>query len=102
MNGPTLSAQGPAVATVAALVAAFPHLPVVDVHLSTITPRQVDLSVYEDMAAFEQWRAALGLDPAAVVLGTGTTTAWLRVCGEWSGVPVELTGYGVSLPEGGA
>nr|BFD92055.1 hypothetical protein KitaXyl93_34150 [Kitasatospora sp. Xyl93] len=60
----------------------------------------VRIALHNDLAAFEQWRTALGLDPAAVdhKHRRGTTLAWLIVPGLLHGVPVELVGY-YTLPE---
>ncbi|MFJ7278148.1 hypothetical protein [Kitasatospora sp. NPDC098663] len=50
------------------------------------------------LADFEQWRQALGLDPAGVDLATTGTFAWLDVTTTYAGTPIRLVGY-FELPE---
>ncbi|MEV0187181.1 hypothetical protein AB0I39_01430 [Kitasatospora purpeofusca] len=42
---------------------------------------------------FEQWRQALGIDPADVDHDAMGTTAWLRADTTYAGVPLTLLGY---------
>ncbi|MFI6849049.1 hypothetical protein OG535_21290 [Kitasatospora sp. NBC_00085] len=60
----------------------------------------VRLALHDGLDQFEQWRAALGLDPAAVdhKKSYGGTLAWLIVTGERYGVPVELVSF-YDLPD---
>ncbi|MFF2074622.1 hypothetical protein ACFVXG_07685 [Kitasatospora sp. NPDC058162] len=60
----------------------------------------VHLTMYGDLSGFEQWRAALDLNPADVdhKHSLGGTTAWLVVTGTAYGVPVALYGF-YDLPE---
>lgn len=60
----------------------------------------VRITLHDGLDQFERWRAALGLDPAAVnhKHSYGGTLAWLIVTGMLHGVPVELVGY-YDLPE---
>ncbi|GAA4859651.1 hypothetical protein [Kitasatospora terrestris] len=54
----------------------------------------VSLALHDGLGHFEQWREALGLDPAAVRASLDEDyTNWLEVSGEWSGVPVQVIGY---------
>ncbi|RKT18155.1 hypothetical protein BX285_2572 [Streptomyces sp. 1114.5] len=57
-------------------------------------------TLHDDLNGFEQWRAALDLDPAAVELkhNDGSVLAWLIVTGTVFGAPVELVGF-YNLPE---
>ncbi|MET8623593.1 hypothetical protein ABZW30_07530 [Kitasatospora sp. NPDC004669] len=50
------------------------------------------------LADFEQWRQALGLDPAEVDLDTTGCFAWLSVTTTYAGTPLTLVGY-FNLPE---
>ncbi|MEV7023237.1 hypothetical protein [Kitasatospora sp. NPDC093558] len=45
------------------------------------------------LADFEQWRHALGIDPAAVEHETTGTFAWLIVTTTHAGTPLTLVGY---------
>ncbi|MFJ9693282.1 hypothetical protein [Kitasatospora sp. NPDC101183] len=50
------------------------------------------------LAAFEQWRQALGVDPAVVDHETTGTLAWLDATTTYAGTPIRLVGY-FTLPE---
>ncbi|MFB7663962.1 hypothetical protein ACFC1R_08440 [Kitasatospora sp. NPDC056138] len=50
------------------------------------------------LADFEQWRQALGLDPAGVDLETTGSLAWLSVTTTYAGTPLTLVGY-FNLPK---
>ncbi|MEV0191875.1 hypothetical protein AB0I39_25485 [Kitasatospora purpeofusca] len=45
------------------------------------------------LSDFEQWRQALGADPAAVDHASTGTHAWLIVDTAYAGVPLTLTGH---------
>ncbi|MFG3051282.1 hypothetical protein ACGFZP_10080 [Kitasatospora sp. NPDC048239] len=45
------------------------------------------------LSDFEQWRQALGVDPAAVEHGSTGPHAWLSAATTYAGVPLSLTGY---------
>ncbi|WP_052847421.1 hypothetical protein [Streptomyces avicenniae] len=94
MSTETFTGQSPAVTALAAMLAAFGDLPPVSVGLSRHYPGRLDLSLHNDLAAFEEWRAALGLDLAGVEL----VADWLTVTGTWGGAEVKLTGHGVTVP----
>ncbi|MFF4821222.1 hypothetical protein ACFY2K_42340 [Kitasatospora sp. NPDC001309] len=53
----------------------------------------VKLSLHRGLDTFEQWREALGLDPATTDDGEYGTSRWLTAYGISHGVPVEVTGY---------
>ncbi|MFI2315985.1 hypothetical protein AMK17_28380 [Streptomyces sp. CB00072] len=108
MSEPTMSGLSAAVTALASLMARFPDLPAVDVHVSTIFPDQLELSAHNDLAAFEAWREALGIAPGAVVhkvQSRGTTrvldahavftAARLRLVG-YSVIPAPVAGLGVA------
>lgn len=48
--------------------------------------------------AFEVWRVALVIPPDDVELVSWDGDTWLRGTGLFRGVPVELTGFGMSVP----
>ncbi|MGW7645045.1 hypothetical protein [Streptomyces bobili] len=79
----------------------FPHLPAPHVHLSAAFTEQLDVSLHDELltresfAAFEVWRAALGIAPDAVtfhVQSDGRTRV-LRAACEFGGADVTLTAY---------
>ncbi|MCG6494902.1 hypothetical protein [Kitasatospora sp. A2-31] len=57
------------------------------------------IALHDGLDQFEQWRAALDLDPAGVDHKRRGTLAWLTVTEECYGVPVELVGF-YSVPAG--
>ncbi|MFI9327808.1 hypothetical protein ACIGZJ_09710 [Kitasatospora sp. NPDC052868] len=59
----------------------------------------VKLSLHGSLTEFEEWREALGLDPATADSGECDTTHWLTVYGISHGVPVEVNGF-YHLPDG--
>jgi hypothetical protein len=76
----------------------FPHLPVVDVHVSRIRPDRLELTLHRDLSAFETWRAALGIPADTLTyleLEQGSTgpTLCLQGTAEYAGATVELTGF---------
>ncbi|GGS25855.1 hypothetical protein F2B00_32235 [Streptomyces parvus] len=95
MSAPKMSGLSAAVTVLASLIARFPELPAVDVHVSTIFPDQVELSAHNDLAAFEAWREALGIDPWAVVhkVQSRGTTRVLDAHAVFTGVRLRLVGY---------
>lgn len=93
------------------LAADFSHLPAPDVHLSSVYPMRVELTLHGrdderySFAAFEGWRDALGIDPDAVTfhLQANGHTRVLRTLAEYAGAQVELVAYApVPAPVGGA
>ncbi|MFF2616389.1 hypothetical protein [Kitasatospora sp. NPDC058046] len=55
----------------------------------------LDISLHYGVDQFEQWRQALGIDPAGVGLDTTESGAfgWLSVTTTHAGVPLKVTGY---------
>ncbi|MEU3143778.1 MULTISPECIES: hypothetical protein [unclassified Streptomyces] len=119
MSG-TLTLGGLAVALRALRMLAldFGHLPAADVRLSPIDPGQVELLLYSvtpdgdsgvSFAAFEAWRAALGIAPDAVtfrVQGGGRTRVLHAGCA-FGGARVDLIAFAdapqtADTPAGGA
>ncbi|MFD9070586.1 hypothetical protein [Streptomyces lasiicapitis] len=76
-----------------------PDLPAPHVHISPIYPNRLTLSIHDNLAAFEVWREALGIDPSTVTyrLQGGDTTTVLVAVGEAAGATVELVGYACNL-----
>ncbi|MFI2318031.1 hypothetical protein AMK17_36345 [Streptomyces sp. CB00072] len=95
MSAPTMSGLSAAVTVLASLMARFPDRPAVDVHVSTIFPDQVELSAHNDLAAFEAWREALGIDPWSVVhkVQNRGTTRVLDAHAVFTGIRLRLVGY---------
>lgn len=107
MNTPstTLGAMMAPVGALMALASQFASLPGGQIRLSDIYPDRIDLSLHDDLAAFETWRQALGIDPDTVTCGTqgnGRTRVLKAAC-DYAGARLHLTGYS-DLPEqdGGA
>ncbi|WP_369183775.1 hypothetical protein [Streptomyces sp. Y1] len=94
------TAQVDAAGALLAILTAHPNLPAPDVRLASMkVPGTHDwtwglnIALHSRLDQFEQWRAALGLDPAGVEHLQHGTTAWLTVTGTHSGAPVVLYGY---------
>lgn len=95
-----LAAQLTAVEALAVIGRTFAHLPGIDVNLSPITPGEVTLSVHDDLDAFEQWRAALGIAAADVDHCQRPGRAHMTLKGRttFARATVELVGYAPALP----
>lgn len=87
----TLRGQGSPVRLLAQLLADSPELPAAEFHVSAIYPDRLDVSVHDDMGAFEAWREALGL--ARPIDRTRDRMFWVVVDGVSGDVPVRLTGF---------
>ncbi|WP_320773096.1 hypothetical protein [Streptomyces sp. CRN 30] len=77
----------------------FPHLPAPDVDVSPISPEQLRLSFHdttcESLAAFEQWRTALGIAVDAVACRSQSDgrTRVLAAEGRFAGAEIVLTAF---------
>lgn len=104
-NTPGRPLRGPLAAQLTALEAlivigrTFAHLPGVDINLSPITPRELTLSVHDDLDAFEQWRAALGIAAEDVDHSQrpGSGHMVLKARTTFARATVELVGYAPAL-----
>lgn len=76
-----------------------PNLPAPHVGMSPHYPHRLTLSVHSDLAGFEAWREALGIDPAEVRRNTqsGGTTLVLTGAATIADAHVELVGYAPNL-----
>lgn len=81
------------------LVADHPNLPAPHVGVSPNHPHRLTLSVHGDLAGFEAWREALGIDPNQVRHNTqsGGTTLVLTGSAIVADAHVELVGYAPNL-----
>lgn len=95
----TLAELSRPLALVRLLIADHPNLPAPHVEVSPHRPDCLTLSVHGDLRAFEAWREALGIDPAAVRrnLQSGDTTMVLSGFGEIADAKVALIGYSPNL-----
>ncbi|MEU5718465.1 hypothetical protein AB0G71_22250 [Streptomyces sp. NPDC020403] len=95
MSTPTMSGLSAAVTVLASLMARFPDLPAVDVRVSTVFPERLELSAHDDLAVFETWREALGIDAGTVVHGvqSGGATRVLEAHAVFTGARLRLVGY---------
>ncbi|WP_327137155.1 hypothetical protein OG585_20600 [Streptomyces sp. NBC_01340] len=82
-----------------ALAVEFPDLPAPTLEISTIWPKRLELSLYDDLAPFETWRVALGIAPDDVQFReqNGGRTWVLQASGEFAGAELKLIAYGASL-----
>ncbi|MEU9074337.1 hypothetical protein [Kitasatospora sp. NPDC048538] len=102
----TAGGQADAARALLALLTTNPDLPTPNAGLHELRTSGrpwmwgVRLALHDGLDQFEQWRAALDLDPAAVdqKWQLGGTLAWLIARGTAYGVPIELVGY-YELPE---
>jgi hypothetical protein len=82
-----------------ALAVEIPDLPAPTLEISTIWPKRLELSLYDDLAPFETWRVALGIAPDDVQFreqSNGRTWV-LQAFGEFAGAELKLIAYGDSL-----
>ncbi|GGI67082.1 hypothetical protein [Wenjunlia tyrosinilytica] len=78
------------------LAAEFPDLPAVDVQVSPIYPDSLELTLHDDLSAFETWREALGIAAETVTYheqGFSGTTVRLEGSTEVAGATVRLRGF---------
>lgn len=75
---------------------AFRDLPTPYVTIHSTKRSGFDLQM-ESPQDFELWRAALGIDSAAVELKSGSGSVWLDADFDFRGIPASLSGFGVSL-----
>ncbi|WP_328554314.1 hypothetical protein [Streptomyces sp. NBC_00358] len=98
----TLDALAAPLRALRLLAVDFPDLPAPVVHVTAIYPDQVALSLHDDgFAAFEAWRAALGIAPDAVDFHVqcNSRTGVLNAHTRYGGADIELTGY-TQVPDG--
>ena len=81
------------------LAADHPDLPAPHVGMSPHFPHRLNLSVHGDLAEFEAWREALGIDANEVRHNTqsGDTTLVLAATATIADAHVELVGYAPNL-----
>lgn len=98
----TASDQITAAATMLTLVTTFGDLPAAQLSLwESSATWGVRVSVHDGLGIFEQWREALGVDPASVDQDQIGDRGWLVAIGTWgAGVLVELVGY-YTVPDAG-
>ncbi|NUP47243.1 MAG: hypothetical protein HOW97_08005 [Catenulispora sp.] len=94
----TVADQQPALAVLAQIGAAFPHLPGAVFNVSRLDLDEVTVSLHDDLGDFEAWRIALGVPASAVGYRTQPGNTVLTATVEWGGGTVELVGYG-PLPQ---
>lgn len=97
----TFAAQHTAIAALGQISASLGHLPPADIAISPYTPGQLDVSVHDDLAGFEQWRAALGILANVVEYTERTHHMTLKAEGQFAGAVVELVGFAPLLPAAG-
>ncbi|MEV6357691.1 hypothetical protein [Streptomyces hydrogenans] len=100
MNARTLSDLAAPMTALIVLDTKFSHLPAPNVDFCPVYPDRLRLSLHDDLGAFEAWREALNIDPAAVVhrVQGGGGTRVLKVHGRFVGADIELVGFGL-VPE---
>ncbi|MFD8080728.1 hypothetical protein ACFV4F_03400 [Kitasatospora sp. NPDC059722] len=96
----TAAEQIKAAGTLMSLLTAHAHLraPAVQLELQIVPGTYniawgLGISLHDGVDYFEQWRAALSLDPADVELKQLGQTHWLTVTGMHTGIPVQLSGF---------
>ncbi|GGK23719.1 hypothetical protein GCM10011583_64570 [Streptomyces camponoticapitis] len=75
------------------LAVEFPDLPAVDVQVSQVYPDRLELSIHNNLTAFEAWRTALGISPDAVAWHGEARMFWLEGVTTFAGAAVHLTGF---------
>ncbi|MFJ7910033.1 hypothetical protein [Kitasatospora sp. NPDC096204] len=99
---PTTADQITAAGTLLALLHAHSALPTATIQLQYLRMPDtrdflwgLEVALHNGLDHFEQWRHALGIDPAAVDHHTAVhgTLAWLTATTPHSGIPLKLTGF---------
>ncbi|MFF2352465.1 hypothetical protein ACFVVL_22090 [Kitasatospora sp. NPDC058115] len=99
---PTAADQIDAASALLSLLTAHSALPTATIQLQYLRMPGTDdflwgfeVALHDGLDHFEQWRQALGVDPATVDHGTvvSGTLAWLTAFTTHCGVPVKLTGF---------
>ncbi|MFI0897085.1 hypothetical protein [Streptomyces sp. NPDC020983] len=104
MTAKTTAEQLPALEALIVIGRTFAHLPAITINLSPIYPGEIVLSVHDDLAAFEQWRTALGIAEGDVdhQQRPRSTHMVLKARTTFARATVELVGYAPALPTLGA
>ncbi|MEU5613519.1 hypothetical protein AB0H03_33215 [Streptomyces sparsogenes] len=72
------------------------ELPAPCLSVSTVYPDRLELSFHDDLAGFEAWREALGIEPSSVTYhehDDGLTRV-LTAHADYAGAHIRLTGFG--------
>lgn len=95
----TFAALSQPMALMRLLAADHPNLPAPHVGISPHYPHRLNLSVHGDLAGFEAWREALGIDAGDVRHNTqsGGMTLVLTATATVADAHVELIGYAPNL-----
>lgn len=96
----SLAQQLPALAALAQITTAFPHLPAADFSAGPIYPDRLTISLHDSFTDFETWRTALGIPDHAVEYKGMARQMNLKASGPFAGATVELVGYAPPLPAG--
>ncbi|MCF3119289.1 hypothetical protein IPZ68_06140 [Streptomyces arenae] len=85
------------------LVHDFPGLPAPRVNLTPLYPERLELSLHNDLGAFEPWRIALGIDRDAVDFHSQSDgETWvLDASADFAGATVRLLAFGTALTQEG-
>ncbi|MZE79732.1 MULTISPECIES: hypothetical protein [Streptomyces] len=95
MSTQTLQDLGPALVALRLLAVDYAGLPAPCVSVSTVYPDRLELSFHDDLAGFEAWRGALGIEPERVTYHEHRCgTRVLTVNTGLAGADVVLVGYG--------
>jgi hypothetical protein len=92
-NNPTpqVNAQGAAVALLSRIHQTLGHLPAAEFHVSVVYLGRLEITLHDDLDAFEAWRTALGLsEPTAKHY---SNASWLVTDGLVEDAPVHLLGF---------
>ncbi|GAA2810056.1 hypothetical protein GCM10010441_38360 [Kitasatospora paracochleata] len=101
MSTGTAAEQINAARAMVTMALAFSHFPAPELRLDRLPQTRdgseyvwgVSVSLHDSLSHFEQWREALGLDPADVEAHLKGSTHWLNILGTWGGIRVRLTGF---------
>ncbi|MGW2843607.1 hypothetical protein [Streptomyces sp. NPDC001274] len=100
MSTTPMSTLSAAVTVLASLTETFSGLPALSPAVAVHCPDRLTLTAYYSLSEFEEWRAALGIDPAEVSMdaegGVGPLM-WLEASTVIDGVTVRLIGFGQVL-----
>lgn len=98
-NVDILHGLAPALSALRLLAVDFPEMPAPTVHVSPIYPTLLELSLHDDLGAFEPWRIGLRIAREDIDFHTQSDGRTWVLCAatDYAGARVKLSAYGEVL-----